>query len=101
VLKKANDSGDFWLFARKNVNLNDNYAAYNHTDGGDPKYFGTFPLDTAGVTYSSNNINVRTWSQTAQRVMAEAGVEDKSRVAAIDYYPTWRTMRGVDKPADE
>ena len=101
VFQNANDSGDFWLFARKNVHLNDNYAAYNHTDGGDPKYFATFPLDTAGVTYGSNHINVRTWSQTAERVMAEAGVEDKSRVAAIDYYPTWRTMRGVDKPADE
>ena len=100
VIQQANQSGDFWLFARRRVNLNDNYVAYNHTDGGNPKSFATFPLDTSGVTYATNYINQTSWKTTAQRIMAEAGVEDKTRVADVSYYPSWRTLPMFNLPAD-
>ncbi len=100
VVENADDSGDFWLFARRYVNLNDNYAAYNHTDGGNPKNFATFPLDTSGVEYGTNYINQTSWKTTAQRIMAEAGVEDKSRVADVNAYPVWRTLPMLNLPAD-
>lgn len=100
VVEGADDSNDYWLFARKYVNLNDNYAAYNHTDGGNPRYFSTFPLDTSGVEYGTNYINQTSWKTTAQRVMAEAGLEDKDRVADVDYYPSWRILPMFHLPAD-
>ena len=100
VIEKANDSNDYWLFARKYARLNDNYAAFNHTDGGDPKKFTTFPLDTSGVEYTSNQINQTSWSTTAKRIMAEAGVEEKERVSAINYYPAWRILPMLHIPSD-
>ncbi len=100
VVQKAKDSGDFWLFARKYVNLNDNYAAYNHTDGGDPRRFATFPMDASGVEYGTNYINQTSWKTTAQRVMSEAGPADKDRVSRVDYYPSWRTLPMLNLPAE-
>ena len=100
VIEDADGSNDYWLFARRYVNLNDNYAAYNHTDGGNPRYFSTFPLDTSGVEYGTNYINQSSWKTTAQRVMEEAGLEDKERVTAVDYYPYWRKLPMFNLPAD-
>ena len=62
--------------------------------------FSTFPLDTSGVSYTNNNINQTSWKTTAQRVMAEAGVEDKTRVADVDDYPSWRVLPMFNIPAD-
>ena len=91
---------DYWLFARQHVDLNDNYCEYNYTDGDNPRYYYPFPLDAKGVAYGTNYIRQTSWNNIAQTIINEAGVTDKTRVTAVDYYPTWRTRRGIDIPID-
>ncbi len=94
VFEKANDSGDFWFFARKTVQIDDCAFVYNHSDG--KKASWPYAWDTGGVFIESNKLQVTSWSQEAQRIMAEAGLEDKTRLNEIDTYPSWRTMRMND-----
>ncbi len=95
VFYKANDSGDFWFFARKNVDIDDCYFGYNHSDGKKPSSI-PYPWDTSGVTIANNKLSQTSWTQEAQRIIAEAGLEDKTRLNDIDTYPSWRTLRMND-----
>lgn len=96
VFYKANDSGDNWFFARKSVDIDDCAFVYNHSDGKKPSTYGIYAWDTYGVFIESNNLSVSSWSQEAQRIIAEAGIEDKSRLNKIDTYPSWRQLRMND-----
>ena len=92
-------SSEYWFFARQLVNINNCFAGYNHTDGRDPsKIYGTNGTSSKEVTLKGNSYRVTSWSTAAQRIMAEAGLEDKTRLNEIDTYPTWRTMRMLDIP---
>ena len=92
-------SSEYWFFARQLVNINNCFAGYNHTDGRDPsKIYGTNGTDTDDVALKGNKYRVTSWSTAAQRIMAEAGLEDKTRLNEIDTYPAWRTMRMLDIP---
>ena len=53
------------------------------------------------ITMGTNYSNLTSWPATAQKIMAEAGVKDKSRLDEIDPYPSWRTMRMLDIPAED
>ena len=97
----AKPTTDRWLFARKYVQIEDCYGYYNHTDGKIPSTGGSYGFDSSGVTLTGTNASVTSWSLSAQRIMAEAGVADADKVAAVDYYPSWRTMRMLDVPADD
>ncbi len=94
VFEKANDSGDFWFFARKTVQIDDCVFIYNHSDG--KKAGFPYGWDTSGVLIADNKLQVTSWSQEAQRIKAEAGLEDKTRLNEIDTYPSWRQLRMND-----
>ncbi len=94
VFYKANNSGDYWLFARKSVNIDDCYFGYNHSDGKKPSF--PYPWDTNGVMMESNKTGVSSWSQEAKRIIDESGLEDKARLNKIDTYPSWRKLRMDD-----
>jgi len=99
VTNAYDNSSEYWFFARQLVNINNCFAGYNHTDGRDPsKIYGTNGTSTKEVALKGNSYRVSTWSTAAQRIMAEAGLEDKTRLNEIDTYPTWRTMRMLDIP---
>ncbi len=101
VTDAYDNSNEYWFFARQLVNINNSFAGYNHTDGRDPaKIFGTNGTSTNDVALKGNSYRVSNWSIAAQRIMAEAGLEDKSRLDLIDTYPSWRTMRMLDVPQD-
>ena len=100
VTEAYTTSSEYWFFARQLVNINNCFAGYNHTDGRDPsKIYGTNGTSTNEVTLKGNSYRVSSWSATAQKIMAEAGLEDKTRLNEIDTYPSWRTMRMMDIPA--
>ncbi|MBO5409115.1 MAG: right-handed parallel beta-helix repeat-containing protein [Clostridia bacterium] len=92
---------DYWFFARQYVNINNCFAGYNHTDGRNPaRIYGSNATNTNEVALQGNNYRVSSYDTTAQKIMAEAGLEDKTRLEDIDTYPTWRTMRMLDVPQD-
>ena len=101
VFTDAKPSTDRWLFARRYVGITDCYGSYNHTDGKMPSTGGSYGFDSSGVKMENNNVSVTSWSLSAQRIMAEAGVENQTELLNVDYYPSWRTMRMLDVPADE
>ncbi len=101
VFTDAKPTTDRWLFARRYVQIDNCYGSYNHTDGKMPSTGGSYGFDSSGVTMENNNVSVTSWSLSAQRIMSEAGVKDTAKVEAVDYYPSWRTMRMLDVPADE
>ncbi len=93
VFEKANDSGDIWFFARTGVQINDCYFGYNYSDGKQPyrSYWDYLVVETVG-----NHMNLKSWPQEAQRIIAESGVEDKTRITELPAYPSWRKMRMKD-----
>ena len=101
VFTDAKPTTDRWLFARRYAQISDCYGSYNHTDGKVPSTSGSYAFDSSGVTLENNSVSVTSWSLSAQRIMAEAGVEDDSELMTVDFYPSWRTMRMLDVPADE
>ncbi|MBQ7951306.1 MAG: right-handed parallel beta-helix repeat-containing protein [Clostridia bacterium] len=100
VTDAYDNSNEYWFFARQYVNINNCFAGYNHTDGRNPaRIFGSNATNTNEVLLQGNNYRVTSYDTTAQKIMAEAGVEDKTRLNEIDTYPSWRTMRMMDIPA--
>ena len=77
------------------------YGSYNHTDGRMPSTGGSYGFDSSGVTMENNNVSVTSWSLSAQRIMSEAGVDNQEELQRVDFYPSWRTMRMLDVPADD
>ena len=103
VITEATGSSDKWLFARKDVGINNCFAGFNHSDGKAPDSYSDFTEQyygiADGVTLKGNKIKVSSWSATANKIMAEAGVEDQARLNEIDTYPTWRTIPMMRAPA--
>ena len=77
------------------MDIDDCYFGYNHSDGKKPSSI-PYPWDTSGVTIANNKLSQTSWTQEAQRIIAEAGLEDKTRLNDIDTYPSWRTLRMND-----
>ncbi len=90
---------DRWLFARQYANIDNCYVGFNYSSGRNPDNFFSHPLDD-NVIMDGNSNSLTSWPTAAQRVMEEAGLEDKSRLDEIDTYPTWRTMRMLDVPQE-
>ncbi len=95
VITEATTSKDSWIFARRNVDLEDIYCGYNYTDGPTPN---SYDFDGGAVTMDSNSVNVTEWNFIARKIMSCAGIEDTTRFDSIPEYPSWRTMRMLDNP---
>ena len=101
VTEAYTTSTDRWLFARKYVNINNCFVGYNHTDGRDPtSFYGSQGTSTSEVALNGNNYRVSSYSDTAQKIMAAAGPQDKTMLNSISAYPSWRTMRMMDIPTE-
>jgi len=101
VFTDAKPTTDRWLFARRYVQIDNCYGSYNHTDGRMPSTGGSYGFDSSGVTMENNNVSVTSWSLSAQRIMSEAGVDNQEELQRVDFYPSWRTMRMLDVPAED